>query len=132
MRLSAPIAVCLSVVLSVSSAHASPINKWRAYWKLVGTDDKNCGAQFSIKETLEFVEGPMLVMRIIPATTGVRRDLRLIDALNADGSGKVRALTDRNRVATLEFAAGNGPRVIRYTAPYSICSYTWTPIREDE
>jgi hypothetical protein len=102
------------------------------YWKLVGIDDKYRGSQFSIKETLEFAEGPMLVMRIIPATTGVRHDLRLLDALNADGSGRVRALTDRSGVATFEFAAGGGlPRVIRYAAPYSICSRTWTPIPQE-
>jgi hypothetical protein len=128
MRFVALVMVCLSTVASMSVAHSATVTRWRADWQLVGTDDKNCGAQHTTKEELELVDGPTVTLRIIPATSGVRRDLRLMDPLNADGSGKVRALTDRGRVGTLEFAAGTGPRMVRFNAPYSICSYIWTPI----
>jgi hypothetical protein len=62
------------------------------------------------------------------ATSGAPRDLTLLSPLNPDGSGKVLALNAKNRVATLDFDAGEGPRTIRYTPPYSMCTWAWVPV----
>jgi hypothetical protein len=59
---------------------------------------------------------------------GSSNDLKLLGPLNADGSGKVHALNRKNREVILDFAAGEGPRTIRYTPPYSVCVWSLIPV----
>ena len=65
------------------------------------------------------------------ASSGAPVDFKLLEPLNADGSGKVRALNSKNRVVLLEFEPGNGPRPIRYSprhGRYDMCTWTWVPV----
>jgi len=122
--------VALMSLCAGSAAFAQSATQWRAEWRLDGTDDRNCGPQSVTKQTIQLIGDDGIIIRAIPAMSGARHNWRLLDPLKDDGSGLVRALTDRNRVAQFEFAPGHGPRAIRYTAPYSICRWTVTPIPE--
>jgi hypothetical protein len=67
------------------------------------------------------------VLRFL-AAWGSPTDLKLLGPLNADGSGKIRALNHKNREVILDFDAGDGPRTIRYTPPYSVCVSSLIPV----
>jgi hypothetical protein len=124
-RLLAMIVAASGYMLS-GAVEAKPI-KWRASWELIGTDDKNCGPQASRTFTLQLSDDKLRRY----AASGAPRDLKLLEPLNADGSGKVRALTPNNREVVLEFEPGDGPRLIRYSprhGRYDMCTWTWVPV----
>lgn len=54
---------------------------------------------------------------------------KLSQPLKPDGSGKVTAMSERNRPVTLEFDPGTGPRRVRFWPPYSPCVYSWLPAK---
>jgi hypothetical protein len=101
-----------------------PSPMWRVVSVLEGGSSPNCG------DTM--VEKFYVQLRGDVFRTGARSssptDFKLLATLNADGSGKVRALNRKNREVTLDFAAGEGPRTIRFTPPYSVCVWSLIPI----
>jgi hypothetical protein len=97
---------------------------WRATLVLVGPDELSCGAQ-------EHYTFNVAIKGDVISTWGWHHspyEMKLLSPLNPDGSGKVQALNHKNRVVTLDFDAGDGPRTIRYSPPYSICTWSWVPI----
>ena len=110
---------------ATNAAWANP-DKWRASLVLVTEDERTCGAQHASKFYVD-IEGN-IVRR--SASSGSTYDLRLLAPLNADGSGRVKALDHKNRVVTLDIDPGNGPRTIRYTPPYSVCTWAWVPLHK--
>jgi hypothetical protein len=99
--------------------------RWRASLVLVTPDERTCGNQQSVKFDVA-IDG-QTVRTFSPS--GAATDLKLLAPLNADGSGKVKALDRKNREVTLDIDPGNGPRTIRYTAPNHFCVWAWVPIR---
>ena len=98
--------------------------KWRVNLVLVGPDETTCGTQSVARFDVE-IKGN--VVRTF-APSGAPSELKLMDPLKPDGSGKVRALNARNRQVTLDIDAGDGPRTIRYSPPYSVCTWAWVPV----
>jgi hypothetical protein len=99
--------------------------KWRATLVLVTPDERTCGNQHVVKFDVS-IDGN-IVRYYSPS--GAAHDFRLLAPLNADGSGKVKALNSKNREVTLDIDAGDGPRTIRITPPYHFCVWAWVPIR---
>jgi len=50
-----------------------------------------------------------------------------IKSLSPDGSGKITVTSKAGKPWTYEFAAGNGPRRIRYGNEFGSCRYAWVP-----
>jgi hypothetical protein len=99
--------------------------RWRATRVLVTPDERTCGNQQVVKFDVA-IDG-QTVRTFSPS--GAATDFRLLTPLKADGSGKVKALDQKNREVTLDIDPGDGPRTIRYTAPYHFCVWAWVPIR---
>jgi hypothetical protein len=115
------LAVGISVCGSAASAHPDP---WQACARLVKADEKNCGTQTGAKAEIETID-QSVKFRI----GGGRTDEYLMrGTLNPNGSGKVPAISPRNRPVTLDVAPGQGPRTIFFSPPFSICTRTWNPI----
>jgi hypothetical protein len=100
-----------------------PPTRWQVMSMLEGGSSHTCGDTMVDKFSVE-LRGDVLRFQ----AAGSPNDLKLLGALNADGSGKVRALNRKNREVTLEFTAGEGPRTIRYTPPYSVCVWSLIPV----
>jgi hypothetical protein len=98
--------------------------KWRAVAILDGGDSKNCGGTQYTKFEVEMVDG-LLKTRTPSGSANV---IRLQAPLNADGSGKVIGLNDRNRPLTFTFEPGSGARLVKVMPPYSTCIWTWQPV----
>jgi hypothetical protein len=99
------------------------VTKWRVMNILEGGSSSVCPDVKAYKHRVEF-DGGVVRTR---ASSGAPREFKLTQPLNADGSGRVTALNDKNRPVTLEFEAGSGPRTIRYSPAYSPCVYSWIP-----
>jgi hypothetical protein len=123
------VSLAVSPLAFVNAADAGDM-KWRASRVLVGADansgpdERTCGPQMVRRFNVE-IKGNVVRRR---ASSGAPIDLKLLDPLNPDGSGKVRALNSKNREVILTVDAGDGPRTIRYTAPYSVCTWAWVPV----
>jgi hypothetical protein len=100
--------------------------KWRVVNVLEGGSSPVCPDVRAYKHRVEF-DGDVLRTR---ATSGAPREYKLTQPLNADGSGRVTALNDKNRPVTLEFEPGSGPRTIRYSPAWSPCVYSWIPAKK--
>ena len=100
-----------------------PTTTWRVMSMLEGGGSHTCGDTMVDKFSVE-LRGNVLRFQAAGSPT----DLKLLDTLNADGSGKIRALNRKNREVTLDFAAGEGPRTIRFTPAYSVCVWSLVPV----
>ena len=116
-------AVGLAALTNATQANA---DKWQASAVLVTEDERTCGMQHASKFYVD-IDGDIVRHS---ASSGSTYDLRLLAPLNADGSGRVKALDHKNRVVTLDIDPGNGPRTIRYTPAYSVCTWAWVPIQK--
>ncbi|MBV8406547.1 MAG: hypothetical protein JOY64_02885, partial [Alphaproteobacteria bacterium] len=61
--------------------------------------------------------------------SGAATEFKLLTPLNADGSGKVKAMSPKNREVTFDIDPGNGPRTIRMTPANHFCVWAWVPIK---
>ena len=113
----------ISLAAFGNAAEAGP-GKWRVTRVLIGDDERTCGPQHVQRFNVEIKDG--VVRRW--SSSGAARDLKLLAPLNGDGSGKVIALNSKNQEVALDIDPGTGPRTIRYTRPYSVCSYAWIPV----
>lgn len=102
------------------------VMKWRVVNVLEGGSSPVCPDVRAYRHRVE-LDGDVLRTR---ATSGAPREYKLTQPLNADGSGKVIALNDKNRPVTLDFEAGSGPRTIRYSPAWSPCVYSWIPAKK--
>jgi len=100
-----------------------PPTTWQVMSVLEGASSHTCGDTMVSKFNVE-LRGDVLRFQ----ASGSPTDLKLLGPLNADGSGKIRALNRKNREVALDFAAGEGPRTIRYTPPYSVCVWSLVPV----
>jgi hypothetical protein len=99
--------------------------KWRATVVLLTQDERTCGNQQVAR--FDVAINGNIVRTYSPS--GAATDFRLLTPLNADGSGKVKALNRKNREVTFDIDPGDGPRAIRYTPPYSGCVWAWVPVK---
>ena len=108
---------------ALAESDKAPPTTWQVTSVLEGGSLHTCGDTMADKFSVE-LRGDVLRFQ----AAGSPNDLKLLGPLNADGSGKVRALNRKNREVILDFAAGEGPRTIRYTPPYSVCVWSLIPV----
>jgi hypothetical protein len=101
--------------------------KWRAKLVLVTEDERTCGTQHSRQFDVA-IEGDV-IRRWVTSGSGSTYDYRLLAPLKADGSGKVMALNDKKQKIMLDIDPGNGPRTIRISPVYGVCTWAWVPVR---
>jgi len=123
MRWAGTLAVLVLMALPALAQPGIQPAKWQVVSVLEGGSSHTCGDTMVSKFYVEFRSD---VLRF-KSSSGTPTDLKLLGALNADGSGKVRALNPKNREVTLDFDAGQGPRTIRYSPPYSVCVWSLIP-----
>jgi hypothetical protein len=99
--------------------------RWRATLVLVTPDERTCGNQ-QVNKFDVAIDG-RTIRTFSPS--GAATEFRLLAPLNADGSGKVKALNHKNREVTFDVDPGDGPRTIRITPAYHFCVWAWVPIR---
>jgi hypothetical protein len=109
---------------ALADSDKAPPTTWQVVSVLEGGSSHTCGDTMVDRFYVE-LRGD--VLRTF-AKSSSPNDLKLLGPLNADGSGKVRALNRKNREVTLDFAAGEGPRTIRFTPAYSVCVWSLIPV----
>jgi hypothetical protein len=114
-----------SAALLAGAAEAEQ-SKWRASLILITEDERTCGPQHVLKFDVEIKDN--IIRSYAPSGSGATFDFRLLAPLNADGSGKVKALDVKNREFMLDIDPGDGPRMIRFRLLTGVCTYGWRPI----
>jgi len=125
--LASSLAAAIAALLASDCLAAEPVVKWRANPFLVANQSStNCGHNFKEAIAIEF-DGTVMKTA---GWSGTTYDIHLLEPLNADGSGKVSAVSmPANRSLVIKFDPGHGPRALRYWGRYTArCIWKFIPI----
>src|SRR5476651_1217038 len=105
-----------AVIPASNCSAAEPVIRWRANPILETTrSSTSCGHQYREPIEMEF-DGTTLKTS---AWSRMTYDMKLLEPLNADGSGEVNAVSmPLNRSMVIKFEPGHGPRIVTFWGRY--------------